>query len=424
MNKFKLYIFLILIISSLTGEVFPVNEIMINGDRDSRINIVFLGDGYTQEQMGLFINDVNEVKNELFNQLPYQNYNNFFNIYAIEVPSNESGTDHPGTAPDCGNEINNVFFADTYFDCAFDQYNIHRLVVIQNYSAAYDVLADNLPEWDIVFVMVNHTMYGGSGGTFATFTRHSASDEIAIHEIGHTFPGLADEYWAGFQYANENANMSQEANPDLVRWNSWMYNNGIGIYDYEAPGNDWHRPHQNCKMRYLGSPFCSVCIEQTILSIYNLVNINISFEPSETTLSINLSSPPIYFSTENILPEPNTLEFVWYINDLAVNSDQEYYFIPQNYNIGSYELKVEIIDNTDMVRNDPNYFMQNEITWMIEITGTIGDVNSDYEINILDIVSCVSIILNNDYQFAADLNSDQEINILDVILLVAIILNH
>jgi len=66
------------LISMLTGEVFPVTDIMINGDQDSRVNIVFLGDGYTQEEMNDYIDDVGEVVEGLFSAVPYSNYINYF----------------------------------------------------------------------------------------------------------------------------------------------------------------------------------------------------------------------------------------------------------------------------------------------------------------------------------------------------------
>ena len=67
-----------------------------------------------------YIADVEDVTSALFNTVPYSNYMNYFNVYAVEVPSDDSGTDHPGTAPDCGGYNNDVFYADTYFDSSFD----------------------------------------------------------------------------------------------------------------------------------------------------------------------------------------------------------------------------------------------------------------------------------------------------------------
>ena len=110
--------------SSSVREVFPVADIMVNGDDNSRVNIVFLGDGYTQSEMDNYISEVESVTDALFNTVPYSNYMNYFNVYAVEVPSNDSGTDHPGTAPDCGSYTNESFYNDTYFDSSFDLYNI------------------------------------------------------------------------------------------------------------------------------------------------------------------------------------------------------------------------------------------------------------------------------------------------------------
>ena len=59
-----------------TREIFPVTDIMVNGANDSRVNIVFLGDGYRQDQMDNYINDVQDVTSALFNTVPYSNYIN------------------------------------------------------------------------------------------------------------------------------------------------------------------------------------------------------------------------------------------------------------------------------------------------------------------------------------------------------------
>ena len=299
MNK-SVYIILFFLFTHISAENFPVTNILMNGNNEDRINIVFLGDGYTYEEMDDYIEDVFEVTDGLFLSPPYSNYKNHFNVYAVEVPSNESGTDHPGTASDCGGETNNVFYADTYFNSTFDSGGTHRALVIDNTFAAYTVLSENTPDWDIVFLMVNTTMYGGTGGAFATFSRNQLSIEIALHEIGHSFAGLSDEYWAGFQFANENTNMTQDTNPSTVIWNQWLYDNGIGIYQYESPGNDWHRPHQDCKMRYLETPFCSVCSEHTIKTIYSITKTLFLTALQKSTIFLTLITQEITIQTNKV----------------------------------------------------------------------------------------------------------------------------
>ena len=84
----------------LLGQTFPVNHVVISGETDKRINIVFMSEGYTISEIGQFNQDVQNVITDLFNTTPYAEYESYFNVFAIEVASNESGTDHPGTADD------------------------------------------------------------------------------------------------------------------------------------------------------------------------------------------------------------------------------------------------------------------------------------------------------------------------------------
>jgi len=412
-------------INNSTREIFPVTDIMVNGSNDARVNIVFLGDGYKQNQMDQYISDVEEITDDLFNTIPYSNYMNYFNVYAVEVPSEDSGTDHPGTAPDCGGYNDNVFYADTYFDSSFDLYNIHRLLYIQNQSAAFDVLADNIPDWEIVFVMVNTTMYGGAGGTFAVFSRHASSSEIAIHEIGHSFAGLADEYWAGFNYAGEYANMTANNNSETIIWNSWLYDNGIGIYPHNYPGNEWYKPHQNCKMQFLGPPFCSVCIEHTIKSVYDILEPINNYYPEDLEVVVP-ASELVYFGIEPILNFPNTLSIDWFIDSQLIAEDVEDIELETHmYPLGEHEVKVVIEDFTDLVRNDPSDLLKSELVWNLIIEcNTSPDLNNDNQINIQDVIILVNHILEFSSEIeCVDLNEDGLTNVLDVIFIINRILN-
>tara|TARA_B110000014_G_scaffold146285_1_gene101777 strand:- start:48 stop:1715 length:1668 start_codon:yes stop_codon:yes gene_type:complete len=412
-------------INNSTREIFPVTDIMVNGSNDARVNIVFLGDGYKQNQMDQYISDVEEVTDDLFNTIPYSNYMNYFNVYAVEVPSEDSGTDHPGTAPDCGGYNDNVFYADTYFDSSFDLYNIHRLLYIQDQSAAFDVLADNVPDWDIIFVMVNTTMYGGAGGTFAVFSRHASSSEIAIHEIGHSFAGLADEYWAGFNYAGEYANMTANNNPETIVWNSWLYDNGVGIYSHNYPGNEWYKPHQNCKMQFLGPPFCSVCVEHTIKSVYDILEPINSYYPENLEV-VASASELVYFGIEPILNFPNTLSINWFIDNQLIAEDVEDIELETYmYSLGEHEVKVIIEDFTDLVRNDSSNLLKSEFVWNLIIEcNTSPDLNNDNQINIQDVIILVNHILDFSSEIECiDLNEDGLTNVLDVIFIINRILD-
>ncbi len=376
---------------SLFGQTFPVNNIKINGATDKRINIVFLSEGYTASEITKFNSDVQNAIDDLFNSPPYREYESYFNMYAIEVPSNQSGADHPGTARD---EPANLpsFTYDTYFNSSFDVSGIHRLLVPEYYKTV-SVLQNSFPEWDIVFMLVNHDWYGGSGGTAATFSLHSSSSEIAMHELGHSFASLADEYESGGLTPYEAPNATAQTSRDSIKWNRWIhadtpiptpesntYQNVVGLFEgavYHPTG--WYRPKLNCKMRALGIPFCEVCSEQTILSIYNLVNTIETYQPLVTGVTVFPDSVQEFF-VQRKAPEPNTLKTEWYLNGRlsAVNTDK-YSFDAAQYNEDDHQLQAIVTDTTEMVRNDPDGLRVSTITWQIHIDRTAVAVNDNPE---------------------------------------------
>ena len=193
-----------LIFPKLLLSQFTVEPMLVNGPTDKRLNIVFLSEGYIASELDKFGTDATSALNHLLDTQPFKEYGSYFNAYRINVISNESGSDHPGTAsdeftcPGCP-----VFFADTYFNSTYDSFAIHRLLTIPpndidpnsaNGADKVNSLLQNLfPEYDIVFIVVNHDLYGGSGGTFSIFSTNFNAAEIAVHELGHSFAGLGDE---------------------------------------------------------------------------------------------------------------------------------------------------------------------------------------------------------------------------------------
>jgi hypothetical protein len=372
-----LTLFILFTFHILVGQTFPVTAIVNNGANDKYINFVMLGDGYKSNQQSTFITDATNITSDLFSQSPFLEYKNFFNVYAIEVPSNESGADHPGTATDVIEPAFAIQDVDNYFGSTFDAFGIHRLLVPMNSANVHSVLANNFPAYDQVMVIINSPHYGGSGGWLASTSTNAAANEIAIHEIGHSFAGLADEYWAGDQYANEKPNMTQESNPSLVKWKNWMNINNVGIYPYGSSGNQaiWHRPHENCKMRYLGFPFCSVCTEAFIDQIYSLATPIKQAIPAASNVTYN--GLPIDFQVDLIYPNPNTLSVKWTLNGVIVNASTNLLTLssndlPNNNNT----LTVTVTDNTLLSKSYlPNAGYTFSYTWNVVNNG--AQTNTD-----------------------------------------------
>lgn len=220
---------LIILLTSIHvySQVFPVDTLMRNGHRNNRINIAYMADGYQSTELGTFITNSTTINNKMFSESPFVQYQNFFNSFTIKVPSTQSGAIHPRTAPDCPPLASQPIDSPaTYFQSTFDQFSIHRLLIPQNSAGINSVLASNLPDYDMAFVVVNSPYYGGSGGSFPTASTEINSAEVAFHEIGHSFGGLADEYWAGDIFAAEKPNMTANNDPATIKWKNWIGLNG------------------------------------------------------------------------------------------------------------------------------------------------------------------------------------------------------
>jgi IgA Peptidase M64/Secretion system C-terminal sorting domain len=332
--------------STVKAQIFPVDTVQNNGLLTKRVKFVFLSDGYTSAQLPEFIAKVNSFKDNFFAQPPFSNYRNFFNVYAIKVPSVESGVDHPATATDITENTTThpVLSANTYFNSTFDYLGIHRLVYPQNAAAITNVLINNFPNYNQVIMFANSTFYGGSGGIYATATVNVNADEIAIHEIGHSFANLADEYLIAGQ--GERPNRTVVKDSATLKWKNWLGGNGIGIYPVGIEG--WQRPHQNCKMQFLGVPFCAVCKEALVEKIYSIVTPIYSFLPALDSVKMSAATQ---FSVNLTLPIPNTLKSEWKLNGIAYAGNVDNVTLQTSSLInGDNKLTVFVTDETLLSR--------------------------------------------------------------------------
>jgi hypothetical protein len=356
---------LVFSVYSVIAQQFKVDTLQYNGPTYSLINIAILGDGYQENELDTFISDARKMWNALFNEKPYSNYRNFFNIVAISVPSNESGAG-----------INPAYLVDNYFGSTFGYAGIERLLVPTHRNRITNVLAHNFPDYDQVIMLVNSSKYGGSGGFVATASTHRSSSEIAIHELGHSFAGLADEYWAGAQYAREAINMTREIDLELLKWKNWFGDFGVGLYPFnEAP--EWHRPHQNCKMRFLGSPFCPVCTEGKVERIHALAPPLLSWFPAYKELIMPNSQ--VTFQLELLKPEPNTLQINWELNGFPLNIEVDSVIIDRAIlTEGDNFLSAAVLDTTLLSRhNTQSTIRLSVVTWQIKnSTTSIENISS------------------------------------------------
>lgn len=330
-----------------------VDTLWKSGPISKRINLVIMGDGYDNTETAKFITDANNIVTYLFNNAPFSNYKNYFNVFAIKCVSPQSGVTHLGTATDVTEPASALYNVTNYFNTRFDNYNVHRLIYSMNSTVVYSVLANYFPNYDQAVILGNSPEYGGAGGSYAVSSTHSNSKEIVLHEMGHSFAGLADEYWAGASYAAEKPNMTANNNASSIKWAPWMGINAISAYPYgtASPDNQWFRPHQNCKMRYLNSPFCSVCKETIIEKIHDLTNPIDSYTPPSAA-STPYTAPGLWVKTKLIKPIPNTLKTMWDLNGVSIANNKDSVEITNSMlTIGINPLNFVVVDTTTMSKD-------------------------------------------------------------------------
>lgn len=162
---------------------FPYIE---NGNTADHVDVVILGDGYTAAEMDKFHQDVKTLTDELFTVEPYKSRKTDFNVRAIETPSATTGVNkpHPGV------------FNRTPLSLSYGAFDSERYALSYDNRTIRDVAA--CVPYDYMFILINERTYGG-GGIFNLYSTVAADNKfsryIFVHEFGHSFAALADEYY-------------------------------------------------------------------------------------------------------------------------------------------------------------------------------------------------------------------------------------
>ncbi|MGE5497305.1 MAG: M64 family metallopeptidase [Syntrophothermus sp.] len=215
-----------------------VYKSLISGDPHAKVDLVILGEGYTKGEEAKFRKDLKKFTNVMLSKEPYKSMKNNFNIYGVYKPSIDSGCDEPDHAS----------FKNTVLNTTFYSLGSERYLLTEDNKAMRD-LAAHVP-YDAIYIMVNHSRYGGGGiyNLFCTFTTDNQWHEyLFLHEFGHSFSGLADEYYTSDVAYNEfypkgvepvEPNITALQDPSNLKWKS-LISEGIEIpTPWEKEGYD------------------------------------------------------------------------------------------------------------------------------------------------------------------------------------------
>ncbi len=174
-------------------EGVKVRKVMENGVPSQKVDLLILGDGYTEKEMSLFRGRVDHFIGVLFGEEPFKSRKKDFNVWAIEAPSANSGIDEP----------RKNLWRSTLYGCSYNSLDLPRYVLTQENEAIRN-MASAAP-YDQLYILLNSGRYGG-GGIYNLYAITYAFDEgeesqwwpdyVFIHEFGHSFAGLGDEYYS------------------------------------------------------------------------------------------------------------------------------------------------------------------------------------------------------------------------------------
>lgn len=199
-----------------------------NGDPNTKIDIAIIGEGYTAAEDQKFQNDLKRFTEVFFNSEPCKSNKGKFNIKGVLKPSLDSGIDEPRAGIDKNTAIN----------ASFNTMGSERYVLTEDNKSLRDI-AGHVP-YDALYIMVNHSRYGGGGiyNFYCVYTSDNIDSEyLMVHEFGHSFFGLADEYYTSStaysdfysaDYEPNEPNITAMKDPDNIKWKH-LLSDGIDI---------------------------------------------------------------------------------------------------------------------------------------------------------------------------------------------------
>ena len=241
------------------GSAPRTRMLLDSGDPKEKIDVAILAEGYTEGEMDIFFKDAENAVENLLRHEPFKSMKDRFNIVAVAAPSADSGVSVPREG----------LWKRTAVDSHFDTFYSDRYLTTLHLFKMHDALA-GVP-YEHIIILANTDTYGG-GGIYNSYTlttaHHTLFGPVVVHEFGHSFGGLTDEYAYDDQYV-------EYYYPGIEPWeqnittkvdfeSKWrdLYDQGIvGLVEgggYQTKGV-W-RPCEDCRMRTNTAPaFCPVC---------------------------------------------------------------------------------------------------------------------------------------------------------------------
>jgi len=197
------------------GEVWSIFE---NGPPSEKVDLLVIGEGYVAAELGKFHADATRLVNALFEEEPFRGRKSDFNVWGLDLPSDESGVSRPRAGQ----------FRRTPLSAEYNIFDSERYLLTYDNRALRD--AASAAPYEFLEILVNEEQYGG-GGIFNSQATAAAdtgfAEYVFVHEFGHHFAGLADEYYtsdvayetgAAYHVEPWEPNVTALHDPQDVKW--------------------------------------------------------------------------------------------------------------------------------------------------------------------------------------------------------------
>jgi len=264
----------------------PMTDVAVTGPASERLDLLFVGDGYTAHDEEKFRRDARRFTRILFSYSPFKENAGRINVRALWAASDQSGTDEPRKGR----------FRKTAAGTTFNTFDTERYLTAPDNRTLRDLVA--CAPYERIIILVNSARYGGAGihdQWAITTTDNEFSDYVMVHEFGHALAGLGDEYYTSDVAYNEfypqgvepwEANISALVPGGRPKWEALLtkdvpvptpageeeYAKAVGAFEgagYAAAG--LYRPALDCMMFSKGhrpfDPVCAAALERTILHL-------------------------------------------------------------------------------------------------------------------------------------------------------------
>ena len=340
--------------------------------QSNRLNLVIVGDGFTAAEQQKLRDAAVKFSQVFFTSKEIGTHRDGWSLHVLDAVSAQSGADDPSTNT----------LVDTLFDGNFGCAGVDRLYCV-NSTKVFSYVFQHYPQFDFVLVAGNSTKYGGAGGSISTFTLHPSATDVAIHELGHSFARLADEYvdeasapmYLPYYCETCYANITQLTDLNQVKWRHWFSDPakvptqpgqaGVGLFEggyYHSKG--FYRPKHNSFMLELGQPIGEINGEAWVNQLYQTIGMYHSQQPQQPQVVQQRGQNQQFSLVLSVGSAQQQVQ--WYLNSqLLPQFDGKTSISCCQEQQQNYQLKAVITDISGLIKAPA--LVSKEVQWNVQI---------------------------------------------------------